>query len=327
MAASAMASFASSVPTSVDLVGCGADGLSLLARPIHVLVASPSARRRSRAMASHSWTGGLPHGAFVRVARDVHVCSPELSFVQAASTMGLVPLVELGDELCGTYALCPGLEDGFRCRDGPLTTRARLVRAVGEVAGATGAKRARSALRHVMERSASPMETVLAMLLCLPRRLGGYGLPRPELNARIDTGGDARALTGKACFLGDLYWRADRLDVEYDSTSWHSGERSLRSDSARRNGLASMGIDVLSVTSDQVFDVRRLDAVARLIARRIHYDLRRQTDEVRAVRTRLRRDLLSPCLWRAERAAVGAAAARCETGGDAYSLSRHFRTN
>ena len=54
---------------------------------------------------------------------------------------------------------------------------------VGKVNGKAKAKRA---LKYVIDGSLSPMETMVYMLLCLPVMLGGYGLPKPEMNSIIE---------------------------------------------------------------------------------------------------------------------------------------------
>mgnify|MGYP007055184147 FL=1 len=57
-----------------------------------------------------------------------------------------------------------------------MTTVERLRAFTENVGPVHGRKKAARALQYVMGDSASPRETALAMLLCLPYRLGGYGI-------------------------------------------------------------------------------------------------------------------------------------------------------
>lgn len=129
------------------------------------------------------------------------------SFLQMAESFPLETLVVAGMELCGRYAVSREGAISSRC---PLTSASRLRRFVGQAEGMRGVKKARRALRFVMDDSASPMETSLALLLSMPRSLGGYGLPRPVMNLRIDAVAFDKCMVGHCAesrfFRGDLCW-------------------------------------------------------------------------------------------------------------------------
>ena len=115
-----------------------------------------------------------------------------------------------GREACpfGTGAACraaESAESGFDRRP-PLTTVARLERFLEQptLKGARGRAVARRALRHVAEGSRSPMETAMAMLLCLPPRMGGYGFPLPRLNKAVAMQRYLRSIPAKRRYVCDL---------------------------------------------------------------------------------------------------------------------------
>ena len=93
-----------------------------------------------------------------------------------AAVWGIEKLIQLGFELCGTYDTTNG--DVRECA--PLTTVDRLDAFLASLGPMHGKKNASYALRYVANNSASPRETALAMLLCLPYRMGGYGIPMPQ---------------------------------------------------------------------------------------------------------------------------------------------------
>ena len=238
-------------------------GLESLGRPRHVVVAHANDRARAVEPVCHVWTGAFPSGSFVKIREGVYLSSPGRSFAEMAEELSPVELIRYGYVLCSGYAYDES-EAGFRERV-PLASVQTLERFVGKAAKRNGAKKARRALRFIAARSASPMETNLAMMLCMPRMLGGYGLDLPELNARIEA--RAKGLVERDHFSCDLYWREQRVAVEYDSGLHHSGAEAEARDSARRSALQSNGISVVSITPEQFFDARKVDEAARAVAK------------------------------------------------------------
>ena len=122
-------------------------------------------------------------------------------------------------------------------------------------------------LPHVVDGSASPMETALIMLLCLPGRLGGFGLPKPEVNRPLPLPDEARLASGHAHCVPDLLWPEQRVAVEYDGADYHSSEGQVTRDLRRRNILATLGLSVIVVRKEQVQDYLEFEHLARSIAR------------------------------------------------------------
>lgn len=137
------------------------------------------------------------------------------------------------------------------------------------------------------------METIVVLLLCLPRRLGGYGLPLPQMNGRVDVGKRSRKAATKSYYKCDLYWDKANLAVEYESDLCHTGSNDIANDSARRSALAYMGIEVVTLTRRQVLNINELDQVVFLLSKRL---LQRQpiaSSTWVAKRNELHRQLLS----------------------------------
>ena len=247
----------------------------------------------------HVWSTSIPAGSLVKLCRGVYCCTPEYLLLQLSLTLPFSLLVELAYEFCGAYSTSHwGLLPYTRCQ--PLTSleslRLYAVKAKG-VAGTKGAKGATKlcrALGYAIGGSASPMETVVAMLLSLPKKHGGYGLPRPRLNHWLQVPGTLRSVTGRSEFFCDLYWLDRRFAVEYDGRPYHTGYSNLQKDYARDNGLDDFGIGVKTLMAPDVFDVDRFDGIARQIARRLNVRLREERMGKAWVEKRgqLRRELL-----------------------------------
>lgn len=264
--------------TKNDVLSCYPELYVNPDKPIHVLVFDERMRRRSKEVICHKWAVGLPEGSF-HGRGDFRVSSPEFLFLQMASELTIVQLVALGCELCGTYILLPkdvvlpSSFDEYPERVAPLTNIKKIEALLSDAGPARGVKKARRALKFVAEGSRSPMETKTYMQLCLPPMLGGYGLPKAELNPEIKLDEEARKLTGSYTCYGDICWPDDRLDIEYYGEV-HAGANKMKRDAGRTLGIEHMGWRVLTVTSPQVFDIEKFETVAKAAAAHLGYRLR-----------------------------------------------------
>jgi len=261
-----------------------------LTLPLHVLVGSDNARKSCKSLHCHISSGRFPDGSFIQMASGLIVCSPELCFLQMAGELHFIDLVEFGYEICGRYRIgkenAPG--QGFR-DDLPLTSVAKLCSYITKATGLKGRTNALKALRFIADGSASPMETVLTMLLTLPYRIGGYGFPLPMLNHRIEVTTNARKSKKYYC---DLYWPSGQVDVEYDSDAFHTGPDRIAKDAIRRTALMSAGIAVVTISRKQLYDVRELREVAELLSQLLGKRLRYPKKEFAVRHAQLRRQLL-----------------------------------
>ena len=173
-----------------------------------------------------------------------------------------------------------------------LTNTKELKNLTARMKSVNGQKKACRALRYILDGSASPMETILCMLLTLPHKLGGYGLPAPELNRRVDIGDTSKNRSGKSFYVCDLFWPKAGLAVEYDSDSYHSGADRIAADSRKRLELATLGITVITVTSRQVRNAIEFEGLAKLISRKVGKQLRYKNPEFQKAHRELRSMLL-----------------------------------
>ena len=250
-------------------------------RPLEVLVANSRQRSRSRAVVARVWKSPIAPTAFRKVSNDIYVSSPEFVFLQLAPRLKLPELIALGMELCGTYRRnveVPHLgmtDSGYITlfQQQPLSTPKRLKGFLETMKSAPGCAKARKALDYVLPGSASPMETVLYLLLCLPRRLGGYALPKPVLNPPIVLSKAGRMHTLRSLAKPDLYWPDYRIDLEYNSDEFHD-ESSRTLDSMRRKALERMNVEVIELTHAELCSTDLFHATVLRIARRIGKQLR-----------------------------------------------------
>lgn len=268
---------ASIKPTATEINDLEQRGFSFLNKPIHLLVPNADARCRYKNAKCYILPKHLPRKTLFQISEDIVVSSPEYCFIQMATLLSFAKLVQLGFEMCGTYRIEEIDQRGFRQAE-PLSNTKKLNAFIRNAENTDGIVLARKAIRFIADGSASPMETLLAELLCTSRRLGGYGLPLPRMNYRIDTGRRAKRAAAKSYYVCDLYWPEANLAVEYDSDMFHTGSDRIARDASRRNALAYRGIRVVTVTKHQIMNPVELERVANLLTKELGVRIRSRSN-------------------------------------------------
>ena len=293
---------------AMDELGVSAQlHLQHLTHPIRAFVGGDSQKTSTKRLVTQVFSARIPHGAFLDLGNGICVCSPQFVFMLLAANLDIVDTVSLGMELCGSYSkwrMEPskmGDPYYYERRESrsctfklPPAAKVGHMRAfVDRLAGLRGAVGARAALRWVLDDSASPMETATYLLLCLPKRLGGYGLPQPVLNPKLII----RNPDGVKERYPDLFWAhpgtGDGIDVEYNSDSDHSGEWSRYRDSKREVELVAANVRVLPLTRHQLMDTDEFDAFAQALRKMLGVRARKPDLQWFFLRDELRQKLLA----------------------------------
>lgn len=259
--------------------------------PVDIALATSSARRPSSKVRPHVYSSRLPNNSFCCVGGGLFVSTPEFCFLQMASQLPLVKLIELGFEFCGSYSrACPDRDATYNHQQ--LTTTTRLLTFVTQMKDVRGHVKAGRALSYVIDNSGSPMETILVMLLTLPYRLGGFGLPKPSLNVKVEPSKSTVKSSDRMYYICDLLWEQKKLAVEYDSEQYHSGAEKIYRDSKRRNLLSVMGYPPIILTKQQLYSMTELEKVVYLLARKLGKQLKHRSSGFAVAHRELRRVLL-----------------------------------
>ena len=262
-----------------------------LTDPLHVLIPSRSAKTSSKHFRAHVHSRQLPPGSLYRIADSVYIVSPELTFFQAGKLLSFPALLEFGMQLCGMYALDSDARRGFQQGVPPLTSTDRLQRYASSLIHLNKRSPSVRALNWLADGSASPMESKLELLLCLPPREGGYGIPLPVLNRALVLPKGAASMLGQSVAKPDLLWESHRLCVEYDSDSEHTGSHRIAEDAERRDVLTYLGYTTIVVTRMQLQNPRKFHHVAtqiaKLLGKRLHIDNENWLDRHRLLRGQL----------------------------------------
>ena len=261
-------------------------------RPIDVLV-PPNARRiDATRLKHHVQTADLPPHSLCPVYGGIHVVSPELCLLQMCATHSMSEAFEIGMELCGTYALRPSAIEDKADRGYSLVDAARFKRHVETWKGLRGLAAARDVANYLTNGSASPMETKLYLLLCLPQKYGGYNFACPELNPPLDVPFSAREAFRQDKVKPDMLWRKAGVVVEYDG-SYHDDERQMARDALRKSIFESMGYTVFTFKRWHVYNPLVFAEMVKALAKRLGKRIRPLTAKQSFARDALREQLLS----------------------------------
>lgn len=282
----------------IPLAELGIETPAEVGSPLYLLVGIHERRRKVRQVNERALSNAIGPGWFKLLGGQVLVPVPEFCFLLLAAHVSVANLVQIGMELCGHYRMVGALSNSltwsrrtiYNCD--ALTTPERIRDFLDSAKGFPGIARARRAAKYLVSGSASPMETILYLLLCLPRSLGGYGMPAPVLNVKRRVNKKAGQFTFARTLIPDLYWSKARLDVEYDSEEFHAEEDALNRGARRTMAMRAMKVDVFSMTGDMVRDSNAFDGFAHLLARRLHKRIRRPDKKVLRRRGELRAALL-----------------------------------
>ena len=269
-------------------------------RPLELAVFDRARRTRGKKYRTRELPQTLPADALVRVNPNLYFVCPELIVSQMAPSLSAIQLAKLIMELCGSYSLSSDvdLRNKAKYQLEPVTSLERIKRYSSLTKVRGGAKTLREALSYALEGSASPGETVLALMMSLPRESDGYGFAKPALNASLTVPDEHIGRVGGTKYSLDSFWQEAYTDLEYESVEFHldplaaaslvtakDGERDsdpsvemrrreyiAKADADRRRfrDLQFLGIHVIPVTSFDLSSVRRLDQVAYALAKNIN---------------------------------------------------------
>ena len=169
-------------------------------------------------------------------------------------------------EFAGTYRLgAPGERTCYHVP--PIMSVESLANMANSAGSSTAASRARTVAEVAFDGSASPMETALALLLSLPVDFGGFGLPRPRLNASIDVSSCRGHFSDADTVTPDFLWEEQHVALEYDSAEFHSsGLADSGRDAVRANTLTTAGYRVFRATPRVVGSLPGVGLLARQLA-------------------------------------------------------------
>ena len=114
------------------------------------------------------------------------------------------------------------------------------------------------------------MESATALMLSAPANMGGYALPAPSLNCRIDLPswlhrgaefGGRNSIGSKPYAECDFVFSNEGrlLLADYHGGWDHTGEENMHHDSLRANAFESLGYPYFVITKQQVFDLALFD--------------------------------------------------------------------
>lgn len=211
---------------------------------VHVTFSEHGARIRNKGKIAHSCQLDLPDDAVTK-RNGRWVASPELLFLELAVDLSIHRLILLGLQLCSHSPVSPSKA---------ITTKQKLKNFLEKTPGHRGHRKAVRAVKYVEDGSASIMESLAYMILTLPHALGGYGLDGAVFNHEITLKDEGHTRLAKFSCFTDLYYVQAKLAVEYDSFKYHDSPSKQGEDAKRASILERQGIDVMHLSTIQLYD-------------------------------------------------------------------------
>lgn len=157
-----------------------------------------------------------------------------------------------------------------------------------------GLRRIRELTPYIIDGSASPIETNMVLICCLPAHMGGEAWEHPILNMRIDLSPAAQKLSGTAYCIGDQVWPHIKLVIEENGEAYHSDRDGFALASGRRAALEAMGYIVQEINYRQMSDLEQLDQILLTIAEKAGFSSQPRTPAFIKSRYELCHDLFLP---------------------------------
>ena len=148
-------------------------------------------------------------------------------------------------EMCGTYSIFKSNTSNFTSNIIPLTTPERINNFLNSlknyVKHTNGLLKAINAAKYLESNAASPQESKLYLMLCAPRKYGGYGIKNLKLNYKITLSQKATDILGYKTIRPDLSNPSKKIAIEYDSTAYHENANQNKHDKLRLNAFQNDG--------------------------------------------------------------------------------------
>lgn len=217
-------------------------------QPIHIAISARNGKRNRPGVVCHDICDAYFAGKAMRIDEKTFVLSPEALFLQLARSLSVEALALVACELCGLYSMKPDESDFVSAK--PVSSVASLLSFASSAESYPGNAKAKKALSFSVDRSASPAESELVALLCAKQTLGGYGLPLPMMNYRVDVVGEGRKCTPRKFFVLDdaacAIARALGIRFRHSCKTWNKRRFAFRHNLRAARKLAQHGAPACS---------------------------------------------------------------------------------
>lgn len=283
--------------------------------PLTALVTSRPERRNGKTVRTTLWTGELPAEAFWEdESLGIRYASPLFILLTMAPSVSTVHLAMAAFEFCGAFSIFhpstelqrhldrlsnqrliwPGgwkqVRDSQRkptslWKRDPLIELKDLHAFVQKTEGMRGHKKLAHAARLVTGIAYSPFEVQASILLGAPRTQGGEGFGPFINNQRIALTQQAAKLAGQSTCYADIFFggteKHQDIDIECHGHMIHDGGAKAGLDANRTLALQSMGIEVMLLTSEQLYNPQRFEAFVNYLADTLCVHQRPKTDAMK----------------------------------------------
>ena len=253
--------------------------------PLHVLVADSSDRRHAPMVVTHCLPSGvrLPKGSIYQVSDEISVVSPGLCFLQLAQTFNDLQLVRAGCDLTALFKREFNRNRDLITLNDNLFTKLDLITYLNSFPNCRGLKRAKELAGYVVERTKSPREESMDLLISMPTKRGGYQIPGIQANVIIPLSEGQQALAQREHLECDVVLPNGDL-LEYNSSTFHDSEEDLVFDFEKISAMQTVGRTVFPISTRQFSNFEAFDLIMSGVLER--QNLRRKQPKPATIESR-----------------------------------------
>lgn len=194
-----------------------------------------------------------------------------------SNKLSMSDLLLFGFEMCGTYTLANDKSDlltDINAISSSTKIAQYLNRLYKQNNKFSKIPKAIKASEFILDNSFSPLESRLAILLCLKRSLGGFGLEGFVLNQEIALSNEASKICFQKTVTPDLCNMKTKIAIEYDSSMFHDNVAQNQKDKLRMDAMIHDGWRVFTFVKAHTHNYEAFNQLANDILKANNQDIR-----------------------------------------------------
>ena len=164
------------------------------------------------------WNGPIPDNSYEDLGNHVRMSTPEFFFLRKANEVSFLEAVHIGIELCGkhvTKLTMPSIGDEWGFLKQSRTNTLKIREYLAEISDTDAGKNALNVLDYVIDDVSTPFDAYLYMMLHIPKKHGGAGLPMPDVSAAYENDHEFMPPSYGKFLAYDICWRDIRIAIQY----------------------------------------------------------------------------------------------------------------
>lgn len=214
----------------------------------------------------HSTHLKYPKDSFRVINDGLYIPCPEMLFYQLSQILKFSDLMLAGLELCGSFTISKDITQNLTTDINQVTSKTKIINFLNKLhaqnSHAQSIWYAKMAAHYLADGSNSPQESRLFIMLCGPRRYGGYGIKNMLLNQGVKLSNKSKKILNQNFIYPDICNKDKKIAIEYDSKEFHDNTDQNTKDKLRIDVLQRDGWRVISFVGSNTYNIDALHIMA-----------------------------------------------------------------